>query len=299
MPEEAPNFDQPTGEPSAEQQAWGAVEELNQQFPDAKNSDLAGSSSEFKKETKEYQELGKKVFSALSDSAKEAAGVRDEKDLGEMLQEKNSWNRQIAERSHSILGDVRATDQYLSDNGWNNGRDPITGEPTEDSPFGRIDNPDVENYTRAAFLNIASDEVYNLGGLGVDTLIYLIAHKNPPEADPNARTLDALNNSAITRILTKLNSDKKELSEIQNTLTYETIARRIHDWHEDQAGRYVATGGDGSLGDARTSRLYKRIDEIMSASNPEPLPDNIFSDSEPKPEFASEAEPAPLPYDIF
>lgn len=275
---ETPNFDQPTGDSSAEQQAWDVVEKLNQQFPDAKNPDLAGSSSEFKGETKEYQEIGKKVFSSVSDAAKEATGIRDAEDLGEMLQEKNSWNRQIAEKAHDILSSIYSIDQYLVDMSWNNGRDVITGEQTEDSPFGKIEDPADAAYLREAFLNILGDNVYNKGAFCADALILLAAGKDAPVVDANARTLKALNDGGIARFMEGARADENKLTEIQNSPTYKTVARNVQIWRDEQDGRYSPPGDEGGVDDARTSRLYKRIDEIMS---------------EP------ESEPAPLPHDIF
>ena len=254
---------------AARASAWNMLTELNQENPDEPKDTPRGSSEEFKKESKVYREIGEEFIPKMTESARETTGVRDGQDLGEMLQEKASWERQI-DRGVSDLGrEIPFVDRVLGEQGQNNGRDPITGAPTEDSPFARIENPETEAKVSEGFLNWESEDVRDFAHDRLDALILLAAGREAPKVNSDERTKKALKDSVTERFMEQVREDEKKFEELRGTPTYKIVERMVKIWQANQEGKYEPIE-EGSVWDARVStKLYDEVDRRLSGSDRE------------------------------
>ena len=236
---------------------------LNQENPDTPSETPVGASEEFKDESKMYRKIGEDFIPQMTEAAKEATGVRDGQDLGEMLQEKASWERQI-DRGVSDLGrEIPFMDKVLREQGYNNGRNPITGVPTEDSPF-KAAEAGVEEKVREGFLNWESDDVRDFAHDSLDALIYLAAGREAPTVNPDERTKKALEDSVTVRFMEQMRGDEEKFEELKATPTYKIVERMVKIWQDNQEGKYEPIE-ENSAWDARVAtKLYDEVDRRLS-----------------------------------
>ena len=250
---------------AARASAWDMLTKLNQENPDKPSDTLVGPSREFKKESQAYREIGEEFIPKMSERAREATGVRDGQDLGEMLQEKASWERQI-DRGVSDLGrEIPFVDRVLEEQARNSERDPITGEQIEDTVFAKIEEPGLKARTREGFLNWQSDDVRSFARESLDALIYLAAGAEAPVVDPNERTRKALEDSVTARFMEQVRGDEERFGELKATPTYKTVERMVRIWKDNKEGRYEPVGGENTTWDARVAtKLYDEVDRRLS-----------------------------------
>ncbi|MBR0467472.1 hypothetical protein IJJ53_00970 [Candidatus Saccharibacteria bacterium] len=255
-----------SSEDAAQTSAWDMLTKLNQENPDVPSKTPAGASEEFKDESKMYRKIGEDFIPQMTEAAKETTGVRDGQDLGEMLQEKASWERQIDKGVGDLKREIPFVDKALKEQGHNNGRDPITGAPTEDSPF-KAAEAGVEEKVREGFLNWESDDVRDFAHDSLDALIYLAAGREAPEVNPDERTKKALEDSVTARFMEQMRGDDKKFEELRATPTYKVVERMVKIWQDNQEGKYEPIK-ENSVWDARVAtKLYDEIDRRLSESD--------------------------------
>lgn len=257
-------------EDTARASAWDMLTKLNQENPDEPSETPVGSSKEFREESLVYREIGEEFIPKMSERAREATGIRDGQDLGEMLQEKASWERQI-DRGVSDLGrEIPFVDRVLEEQARNNERDPITGEQIEDTVFAKIEEPGLRARTREGFLNWQSDDVRSFARESLDALIYLAAGTEAPVVDPNERTRKALEDSATARFMEQIRGDEEKFEQLKATPTYKIVERMVKIWKDNKEGNYEPVGGENTTWDARiATKLYDEVDRRLSDASEE------------------------------
>lgn len=252
---------------TARTSAWDILTKLNQRNTDEPRNVPNGLSEEFKKESRVYQKIGEEFIPKMTESAREAAGVRDGQDLGELLQEKASWERQIDRGANDLEREIPFVDKVLKEQARNSQRDPITGEQVEDTVFAKIEEPELKAKTKEGFLNWQSDDVRSFARDSLDALIYLAAGAEAPVVDPNERTRKALEDSITARFMEQVRGDDKKFEELKTTPTYKIVERMVKIWQDNQEGRYKPIK-ENSVWDARVAtKLYDEVDRRLSGSS--------------------------------
>lgn len=259
-------LDGDSNEGAARASAWDELTRLNQENPDETSKTPVGPSKEFKEESQTYREIGEEFIPQMTEAAKEKTGVRDGQDLGEMLQEKASWERQIDRGVSDLEREVPFVDKVLKEGARNNERDPVTGEQMEDTVFAKIEEPGLKARTKEGFLNWQSDDVRSFARDSLDALIYLAAGREAPTVNPDERTKKALENSVTARFMEQVRGDDEKFKELKATLTYKTVERMVKIWQDNQEGKYKPIE-ENSVWDARVAtKLYDEVDRRLSSS---------------------------------
>ncbi len=255
-----------------DQTKWdNMVEDLNNNYPDEERIS-AGTSEGFKRETNEYRELGDQYVKKLTKNAKEAIGVRDGQDLGELMQESDSWDRQIEQTAEDIGKFILAFEEATQQVAERQLRNldimaPEYGEETyrrnlEERKLSmeerkeRLLNDKLKSMSLLPNPNMMPPEVVTL-----EALVYLAAGQDAPKTNPNGRNPEDLKNAAMARYINRVLSDEEAFRKLQNESVYRMIQQATEVWKANKDGTYEPADKSS---DFRETRIYKDVDKILS-----------------------------------
>lgn len=257
----------------ARKTAWDTLAKLNQENPNEPREVPKGSSEEFKGESRTYRKIGEELYPEITESAKEKMGIRDGQDLGEAMQEKASWNKQVSAAADGIDEYVLALDDRLrrtaENEMWN-----IDGSRTElgvnyDSNLSLNEKLEERKETFFNYLSslivVSGNSIWNPSEKKevstLEALVYIAADMDVPKVNFIGHTQEDLKNAATAQYMDKILKDEKSFEEIKSGPTYRMIQRAVEVWKDDKDGRYKPVDDDC---DGRKTPLYKEVSKLLS-----------------------------------
>lgn len=258
----------------ARETAWDTLAKLNQENPNEPREVPKGSSEEFKSESKTYRKIGEELYPELTEGAKEKMGIRDGQDLGEAMQEKSSWDKQVSDAAGGIDEYVSALDDRLrrtaENEMWN-----IDGSRTElGLNYDRrlaFDEKSLEERREIFFnflgslIEVDGNSIWNPAKKKevstLEALVYIAADMDVPKVNFIGHTQEDLKNAATAQYMDKILKDEKSFEEIKSGPTYRMIQRAVEVWKDDKDGRYKPVDDDC---DGRKTSLYKEVSKLLS-----------------------------------
>ena len=255
-----------------EASAWDMLTQLNEENPDdsrfADQGAITHKSREqkqFEADEKQFREIGEKAFPKLTDAAKEKYGVRDGHDLGEMMHEQRSWEKQINEEATAIDKDIAYIDGEMRNAAHMIGQvDVLSGEPTADTVISfptKEKNPFSHDLMVLGDLNMICNTIPS-NNRTTEALIMLATDMNPePVDDPNGRTDEALEFQGQTAWLAECRGNKDYKEEIEKSPLYFHVKRLVELRKQKKEGSLKI---DDPNFDPTDNRLFRHIDEYLS-----------------------------------